>query len=88
MCGRDSFVWFVSRGSRDSERKIVTHLGMQYVDCPGVARFQETKFANDDKLLKEGAAAFLMKSAKAWEDNSAVLIQAIERVLTGTTARI
>jgi twitching motility two-component system response regulator PilH len=44
--------------------------------------------ANDAKLLKEGAAAFLMKSERAWEDNSAVLIQAIERVLTGTTARI
>jgi CheY-like chemotaxis protein len=43
--------------------------------------------ANDAKLLKEGAAAFLTKSEKAWEDNSAVLIQAIERVLTGTTAR-
>ena len=44
--------------------------------------------ANDAKLLKERAAAFLMKSEKAWEDNSAVLIEAIERVLTGTTARI
>jgi len=44
--------------------------------------------ANDAKLLKEGAAAFLMKPEKAWEDNSAVLIQAIERALTRTTARI
>jgi CheY-like chemotaxis protein len=44
--------------------------------------------ANDAKLLKEDAAAFLMKSEKAWEDNSAVLIEAIERALTGTTARI
>ena len=44
--------------------------------------------ANEDKLLKEGAAAFVLKSEKSSENNSSVLIQAIEGVLTGTKARI
>jgi CheY-like chemotaxis protein len=44
--------------------------------------------ANETKLLKEGATAFLMKSAKSLENNSAVLIQAVAEVLTGTKARI
>jgi DNA-binding response OmpR family regulator len=41
---------------------------------------------NEAKLLKEGAAAFLMKSEKSLENNSALLIQAVEGVLTGTKA--
>jgi DNA-binding response OmpR family regulator len=44
--------------------------------------------ANETKLLKEGATAFLMKSEKSLENNSAVLIQAVEAVLTGTKLRI
>jgi CheY-like chemotaxis protein len=44
--------------------------------------------ANEVKLLKEGAAAFVLKSEKSSENNSSVLIQAIEEVLTGTKARI
>src|ERR1700692_4581944 len=41
--------------------------------------------ANEAKLLKEGAAAFLLKSS---ENDSSVLIQMVERVLTGTTVPI
>jgi CheY-like chemotaxis protein len=41
--------------------------------------------ANEGKLLKEGAAAFLLKSP---ENNSSALIQAVEGVLTGLKARI
>jgi CheY-like chemotaxis protein len=41
--------------------------------------------ANEAKILKEGAAAFLLKSS---DNDSSVLIQAIEAVLTGTVARI
>jgi len=44
--------------------------------------------ANEAKLLNEGAAAFVLKSEKTSENNSSVLIQAIEGVLTGTKARI
>jgi DNA-binding response OmpR family regulator len=36
---------------------------------------------NEAKLLKEGAAAFLVKSEKSLENNSAVLIQAVQAVV-------
>ena len=39
---------------------------------------------NEAKLLEEGAAAFLVKSEKSLENNSAILIQAIEGILRGT----
>jgi CheY-like chemotaxis protein len=41
--------------------------------------------ANEAKLLKEGAAAFLLKSS---ENNSSALIQAVEGALTGLKAQI
>jgi adenylate cyclase len=44
--------------------------------------------ANETKLLKEGAAAFVVKSEESSENNSSVLIQAIEGVLTDTKALI
>jgi len=37
--------------------------------------------ANEAKLLKEGAAAFLLKSETSLESNSSVLIQAVEGIL-------
>lgn len=43
--------------------------------------------ANETKLLKEGAAAFLVKSEKSLENNSLVLIQAVQGVLAETEAR-
>jgi DNA-binding response OmpR family regulator len=43
--------------------------------------------ANETKLLKEGAAAFLVKSEKSLENNSLVLIQAVQGVLAGTEVR-
>jgi CheY-like chemotaxis protein len=42
--------------------------------------------ANEAKLLKEGAAAFLVKSAESFEDNSIALIQALQSLLTATKA--
>jgi CheY-like chemotaxis protein len=42
--------------------------------------------ANESKLLKEGAAAFLMKSDKSFESNSLALIQAVQDLLTGAKA--
>jgi DNA-binding response OmpR family regulator len=41
--------------------------------------------ANEAKLLKEGAAAFLLKSSA---NDSSALIQAVEEVLIGPKARI
>jgi twitching motility two-component system response regulator PilH len=43
--------------------------------------------ANEAKLLKEGAAAFLVKAAKLLDNDSSALIKAVEDVLNGTTAR-
>jgi DNA-binding response OmpR family regulator len=42
--------------------------------------------ANEAKLLKEGAAAFLMKSMESFENNSLALIQSLESLLTGAKA--
>ena len=43
---------------------------------------------NESKLLKEGAAAFLVKSEKSLENNSAVLIQAVDETLKGARNRV
>src|ERR1700684_2168892 len=40
--------------------------------------------ANEAKLLKEGATAFLMKSTESFESNSSALIQALQSLLTGS----
>ncbi len=42
--------------------------------------------ANEARLLKDGAAAFFMKSEKSLENSSLALIQAVESVLTATKA--
>jgi len=42
--------------------------------------------ANEAKLVSEGAAALLVKSEKLLQNDSSVLIQAVQRVI-GTTAR-
>src|ERR1700722_19436765 len=42
--------------------------------------------ANESKLLKEGAAAFLMKSDESFANNSLALVQALHGLLTGTKA--
>ena len=44
--------------------------------------------ANEAKLLKEGAAAFFVKSENSLENNSSSLIQAVEAVLTNAKARV
>ena len=42
--------------------------------------------ANEARLLKDGAAAFFMKSEKSSENGSLALIQAVESVLTASRA--
>ena len=44
--------------------------------------------ANETKLLKEGAAAFLVKSETSLENDSSLLIRSVQGVLAGTEARI
>jgi CheY-like chemotaxis protein len=44
--------------------------------------------ANEAKLLKEGAAAFLVKSEKLLESDSAILTQAVERALNENKTRV
>jgi hypothetical protein len=43
---------------------------------------------NEAKLLKEGAAAFLVKSEKSLENNSAVLIQAVQAAVQEQKAQL
>jgi len=43
--------------------------------------------ANESKLLTEGAAAFILKSEKSFQNNSSVLLQAVEGII-GTKARM
>jgi CheY-like chemotaxis protein len=38
--------------------------------------------ANEDKLIKEGAAAFVTKSERAFENNSSALIRTVESVMS------
>jgi CheY-like chemotaxis protein len=40
--------------------------------------------ANEAKLLKEGATAFLMKSTESFGANSSALIQTLQSLLTGS----
>jgi CheY-like chemotaxis protein len=42
--------------------------------------------ANEAKLLKEGATAFLMKSTESFENNSSAMIQALHHLLTVSKA--
>jgi len=42
--------------------------------------------SNEAKLLKEGAAAFFMKSKESFENNSLALIQALQSLLTVSKA--
>jgi CheY-like chemotaxis protein len=44
--------------------------------------------ANESKLLKEGAAAFVLKSEKSFENNSSLLISAVESVLTQSNSMV
>ena len=44
--------------------------------------------ANEARLLKEGAAAFLVKSGTSPENDSSLLIHAVGKVLRGTKARM
>jgi CheY-like chemotaxis protein len=44
--------------------------------------------ANEAKLLKEGAAAFLVKSETSLENDSSLLIRSVQGALAGTEARV
>lgn len=41
---------------------------------------------NEAKLLKEGAAAFLMKSTESFDNNASALIGSLQGLLTGSKA--
>ena len=44
--------------------------------------------ANEDKLMSEGAAAFVMKSEKSFENNSSFLIRTVESVLAQSKSTV
>ena len=43
--------------------------------------------ANESKLLTEGAAAFIVKSEKSFQNNSSVLLQAVEGIIGSKSAQ-
>jgi len=54
------------RGSRDTERKIVTHLGMQYVAMPWRCSFQKIKRSRNSLHCLETIQARRFSSIAVW----------------------
>jgi len=63
------------RGSRDSERKIVTHLGMQYVAMPWQCSFPKDKtFAQFLTLLRQNPGKKVFVHCRVGDDRTGMMI--------------
>jgi tyrosine-protein phosphatase SIW14 len=63
------------RGSRDSERKIVTHLGMQYVALPWRCSFPKDKvFAQFLRLLRNNPGKKIFVHCRLGDDRTGMMI--------------
>ncbi len=63
------------RGSRDSERKIVTHLGMQYVAMPWQCSFPKDKtFAQFLTLLRQNQGKKVFVHCRLGDDRTGMMI--------------
>src|SRR5260370_15883394 len=63
------------RGSRDSERKIVTHLGMQYVALPWHCSFPKDKvFAQFLTLLRDNPGKKVFVHCRLGDDRTGMMI--------------
>src|SRR3984893_2062359 len=63
------------RGSRDSERKIVTHLGMQYVAMPWRCSFPKDKvFAQFLTLLRQNPGKKIFVHCRVGDDRTGMMI--------------
>jgi tyrosine-protein phosphatase SIW14 len=75
------------RGSRDSERKIVTHLGMQYVAMPWECSFPKDKvFAEFLTLLRKNPGKKIFVHCRLGDDRTAMMIASYRMAEEGWSA--
>jgi tyrosine-protein phosphatase SIW14 len=75
------------RGSRDSERKIVTHLGMHYVAMPWECSFPKDKvFAEFLTLLRTNSGKTIFVHCRLGDDRTAMIIASYRMAEEGWSA--
>jgi tyrosine-protein phosphatase SIW14 len=75
------------RGSRDTERKIVTHLGMQYVALPWHCPFPKDKiFAQFLTLLRKNPGKKIFVHCRLGDDRTGMMIAAYRMAEQGWSA--
>jgi tyrosine-protein phosphatase SIW14 len=75
------------RGSRDSERKIVTHLGMQYVALPWHCWFPKDEiFAHFLTLLRKNPGKKIFVHCRLGDDRTAMMIASYRMAQEGWSA--
>jgi protein tyrosine/serine phosphatase len=75
------------RGSRDSERKIVTHLRMQYVALPWQCSFPKDKtFAQFLTLLRKNRGKKIFVHCRVGDDRTAMMIASYRMAEEGWSA--
>jgi len=75
------------RGSRDSERKIVTHLGMQYVPMPWECSFPKDEvFAEFLTLLRKNSGKKIFAHCRLGDDRTAMIIASYRMAEEGWSA--
>src|SRR6202165_5352859 len=75
------------RGSRDGERKIVTHLGMQYVAMPWQCSFPKDKtFAQFLTLLRQNPGKKVFVHCRVGDDRTGMMIASYRMAREGWSA--
>jgi tyrosine-protein phosphatase SIW14 len=75
------------RGNRESERKIVTHLGMQYVAMPWRCSFPKDKvFAEFLRLLRNNPGKKIFVHCRLGDDRTAMMIASYRMADEGWSA--
>jgi tyrosine-protein phosphatase SIW14 len=75
------------RGSRDSERRVVTHLGMQYVPMPWHCSFPKDKtFAQFLTLLRKNPGKKVFVHCRLGDDRTGMMIAAFRMSQEGWSA--
>jgi tyrosine-protein phosphatase SIW14 len=75
------------RGSRDSERRIVTHLGMQYVALPWQCSFPKDKtFAQFLRLVRKNRGKKIFVHCRVGDDRTAMMIASYRMAEEGWSA--
>jgi tyrosine-protein phosphatase SIW14 len=75
------------RGSRDSERKLVTHLGMRYVAMPWECSFPKDKtFAEFLRLIQENPGKKIFVHCRVGDDRTGMMIASFRMAREGWSA--